>query len=1360
MTISSDYYYNTTGSGLYTDAGWTLGTGSAITVDPGNSVYIYTPATSGGFKSAVQTLTAPSRGTVPVVTINYTVETLSTDTTMEYSKDSGTSWTACTDTMAATAFGWDGSAAVTVLFRVKATDSSYASTAQTVTIPARPAAPALSIVNGTESVAISSDYYYNTTGTGLYSDTGWTQGTSSAVKVEPNSKIYIYKAATASDFKSAVQTLTAPSRSGITAPTVDYSLETLSTDATMEYKVGSGDWTACTGTMAATAFGWDGSAAVTVQFRTAATGSSYASEAQTVTIPARPAAPALSIVNGTESVTISGDYYYNTTGSGLYTDAGWKQGTGSTITVNPGNSVYIYTPATSGTFKSAVQTLTAPSRSNQPTVTINYSLETLSTTTAMEYKIGDGTWTACSADMEATAFGWNGSAAVTVQFRTAATGSSYASAAQTVTIPARPAAPALSIVNGTESVTISSDYCYNTTGTDYSNTWTAGDDSAVTVAPDASIYIYKAATDSDFKSEVQTLTAPSRSSITAPTINYTAETLSTTTAMEYSKDSGTSWTACTDTMAATAFGWDGSGAVMVQFRTKATADKYASEAQTVTIPARPAAPSLDAVAETVNGKNDGQITGVSTAMEYRQGTTGSWTACTDTVITSLAPGAYQVRVKATDSAFAGAAADVTIATGEAKTYTLNITSTHTFADAVYGDAQPAAQAITIRSSGNWESTIANVAVDSTDFIIGGFGSTVTAGSSISTWTVQPKAGLGAGAHTATITVTYNNGATATATVRFTVSPKPITVSITPGGGTYGDTITPASADLSGVVDGDSVPVTLTYTGTVNDGTSYNSTAVPTQAGSYTVTASISNSNYNLSETETAPITVPFTVNKATVSAPAIAGKTYTGSNLTADVPASERYNVTANAGGTDVGDYDVTLTLADANNYKWADGTDGAAKTLTFTIAQATNAWDTEPNASVWQAGWVYGGSAPTDYGTPKFGTVEVSCKDADEISYIGLPTNAGTYTISFNVLGNDNYTSLNLQINNVTIRKAAQDAPGAPTVKSKTWNSVTLEEIPGAQYSMDGGMTWQDSPTFTGLKSTTEYSFVARYAETDNYFASPASEPVVVTTNNVPVSTYPPAVEQPDEGGSVTTSPKNPTAGSRVIITPEPDEGYEVDSVTVTDKNGNPVKVTDNGDGTYSFTQPSGKVTIQVVFSDTTVIPFVDVPAGAYYYEAVQWALKNGITDGTSANTFSPNANCTRAQIVTFLWRAAGSPVPKSSENPFDDVKTGSYYYDAVLWAIENGITNGTSADAFSPDAVCTRAQTVTFLYRAAGTPDVDAANVFTDVNADAYYADAVDWAVKQEITNGTGSHAFSPDADCTRAQIVTFLYRWLGDE
>ena len=240
---------------------------------------------------------------------------------------------------------------------------------------------------------------------------------------------------------------------------------------------------------------------------------------------------------------------------------------------------------------------------------------------------------------------------------------------------------------------------------------------------------------------------------------------------------------------------------------------------------------------------------------------------------------------------------------------------------------------------------------------------------------------------------------------------------------------------------------------------------------------------------------------------------------------------------------------------------------------------------------------------------------------------------------------------------------------------------------------------------------------------------------------------------GDVTVSPKNASKGDTVTITVKPDSGYELDTLTVKDASGSKIKVKDKGDGKFTFTMPASKVTVSAEFAEIETLDFADVSTDAYYYEAVKWAAKKGITGGTGDGTFNPNGSCTRAHIVTFLWRAAGSPEPKSTVS-FTDVPAGSYYAKAVAWAVENGITLGTGDGTFSPNATCTRAQSVTFLYRALGTAPTTV-NGFTDVTADAFYADAVAWAVESGVTNGTTDSTFSPNNGCTRAQIVTFLYR-----
>ena len=244
--------------------------------------------------------------------------------------------------------------------------------------------------------------------------------------------------------------------------------------------------------------------------------------------------------------------------------------------------------------------------------------------------------------------------------------------------------------------------------------------------------------------------------------------------------------------------------------------------------------------------------------------------------------------------------------------------------------------------------------------------------------------------------------------------------------------------------------------------------------------------------------------------------------------------------------------------------------------------------------------------------------------------------------------------------------------------------------------------------------------------------------------------------GGAVSVTPAAAPKGTTVTITAKPDNGYKLDKLTVTDQSGDRLSLSDNGNGKYTFTMPDGKVTVDASFSKiAATVNFRDVKQRDYYYDAVQWAVEKGITEGTSVDTFSPHASCTRAQTVTFLWRAAGSPEPTGTVNPFSDLSPNAYYYKAVLWAVENGITQGTSADTFSPDATVTRGQTVTFLHRAAGAPSHGGNAAFLDISDNDYYFAAVAWAAQNGITSGTGNGKFAPNAVCTRAQIVTLLYR-----
>ena len=263
----------------------------------------------------------------------------------------------------------------------------------------------------------------------------------------------------------------------------------------------------------------------------------------------------------------------------------------------------------------------------------------------------------------------------------------------------------------------------------------------------------------------------------------------------------------------------------------------------------------------------------------------------------------------------------------------------------------------------------------------------------------------------------------------------------------------------------------------------------------------------------------------------------------------------------------------------------------------------------------------------------------------------------------------------------------------------------------------------------------------------------VSIPDTKIPIGIY--------EHGTVTVSPESASKGDTVTITATPDKGYTLESLTVLDKDGKALELTDKGGGKYTFVMPAGKVTVKAVFMDdnTMLNFFTDVHAEDYYYDAVLWAAQKGITGGMSDTLFAPNAACTRAQIVTFLWRAVGSPEPKALSS-FADVPADAYYAKAVAWAVENGITEGTSDTTFAPGTICTRAQGAALLYRAAGSPAVSGSAAFTDVPADAYYADAAAWAEQKGITDGIGNGLFGPHNNCTRAQIVTFLYRLYGSK
>lgn len=327
------------------------------------------------------------------------------------------------------------------------------------------------------------------------------------------------------------------------------------------------------------------------------------------------------------------------------------------------------------------------------------------------------------------------------------------------------------------------------------------------------------------------------------------------------------------------------------------------------------------------------------------------------------------------------------------------------------------------------------------------------------------------------------------------------------------------------------------------------------------------------------------------------------------------------------------------------------------------------------------------------------------------------------------------------------------------------------SQYAMQvvrGEASAPDTPVKSGYRFVGWYNGNAKWD-----FDTPVTENLTLTAKWEKIHTSAPSAPRYDVAvsdgahGSVTVSPKSASKGSTVTVTVTPDKGYALETLAVTDKNGNALDLTDQGGGQYTFTMPSGPVTVTATFMDdnTMLNFFVDVPAGAYYYDAVLWAAEGGIVTGTDAVHFSPDASCTRTQLVAFLWRASGKPVVNYAMN-FNDVDSGTYYAEAVRWAASEKVAEGTTAETFAPDAAVTRAQMVTMLYRFAKAQGMDttqggmAIREFDDFDAvPAYALEAMDWAVNAGVLKGDNNRLL-PQDNCTRAQIVTMLYRVLGEK
>ena len=413
--------------------------------------------------------------------------------------------------------------------------------------------------------------------------------------------------------------------------------------------------------------------------------------------------------------------------------------------------------------------------------------------------------------------------------------------------------------------------------------------------------------------------------------------------------------------------------------------------------------------------------------------------------------------------------------------------------------------------------------------------------------------------------------------------------------------------------------------------------------------------------------------------------------------------------------------------------------------------------------------TAASDANTETYGIYNCGC---------GADIDLGTLTVSGGTFTGATYAVAEVSSQNAIVNISGGQFAGtkAAIIKSSTSNATIA--ISGGTFSSDPSVYVVGNGSANivkraGSEGAYTYTVLAKSGLTSgvyltdpsgalasNYYVSSTANGVWTVSYSAPYSggsssdpTYSVSTPSKTENGSVTVSPKSASKGDTVTVTVKPDSGYVLETLTVTDKNGNELTLKDKGNGKYTFTMPASKVTVSAEFAEIETLDFADVPTDAYYYEAVKWAAKKGITGGIGNGLFGPNQPCTRAQIVTFLWRAAGSPEPKTMSS-FADVSMDAYYAKAVAWAVENGITTGTGDGKFSPDATCTRAQSVTFLFRAIGKL-VDSKAEFRDVPTDSYYANAVAWAVENGVTNGIGNGLFGPDNSCTRAQIVTFLFR-----
>ena len=1115
----------------------------------------------------------------------------------------------------------------------------------------------------------------------------------------------------------------------------------IETTTSHEYNTDGGTtFTSCTGAL-------DNLTAGTYHVRVKANGTELASETETYTITAFTATQetqptATFTATGPDSGTLSGvdsglKYQIN---SGAWTDiisnadvalTGLsactinvvKKGDGTTTTDSAAQTITV-TKATTPTGVTAVDCTAAGNDGKLQNVT-----------NAMEYqKSGAAGWTGCG-----------GTEVInltpgTYLVRVKATGTTLASDNQSVTINASGTTPAtysVDITAGT-GMTLTSGTASQTglTGAMTEVVYTAGTDYYFPVGYSVASVNGVNVTRIDFTKIKVSGTPTANTTITlvgataktkedTPTATFAATgpdsgTLSgVDSGLKYSVDGGT-WVDITgDNMSITNV--TTTNGVQVKKPATDSNTKLDSDVQTITVTKATTPTGVTAVGCTSSSNNDGKLENVTNLMEYQKSGAAGWTGCGGTEVINLTPGTYLVRVKATG----------TVLASDNQSVTINAYSS------LPSETQPTA---TFTATGPNSGTLSNL-VNGGEYAVTGAATTTFTASG----TEHDLTGISAG--TLSI-VKKGNGTTTTDSTAQTIT---VTKASTPSTVTAVDcTVAGNDGKLKNVTtameyqkSGDSAWTDCggtEVTGLTN-GTYYvrvKATGTVLASDSQTVTINA----YSSLPSETQP-TATFTA-------------TGPDSGMLSGVDSGLKYQINSGAWTDITSNADVALTGLSActiNVVKKGNGTtttDSPAQTITVTkAATPTGVTAVGCSTSSNNDGKLKNVTTAMEY--QKSGAAAWTLGTGSDI----VNLSDGTYLVRVKATGTV------LASDNQTVVVAAYVAPteytitfdvngGIGTIPSQTTSGRKLSSLPTAIHSGSSSFAGWYTAISSGTQITTTYTFSA---DTTVYAHWTYTGGGGGGGGGSYTPSYTVSVDK-TENGTITVSPKSASKGDTVTITVKPDKGYELDTLKVLDKNGDKVKLTEKN-GKYTFTMPTGKVTVKGSFVEEAPVQiFKDVPVDAYYYEAVKWAAEKGITGGVGNGLFAPNQPCTRAQIVTFLWRAAGSPAPKSMSS-FADVPADAFYAKAVAWAVENGITGGTGDGKFSPDATCTRAQSVTFLYRAAGSPKVSGSAEFGDVPTNAYYADAVAWAAKNGITGGIGGGLFGSGNDCTRAQIVTFLYR-----